>query len=262
MRAIIAGLQRHGVKVEDNSYSADAAIIWSVLWAGRMRQNKEVYQHYRSQGKPVFCVDVGALVRNHTWKIAVNHVTADGYYGHHDKIDTNRAARLGLRLGVQTDNTGIICIAGQHKDSLQMQDWPDVETWINDRINQLRQYTDRPIHVRPHPRSPINVGKIIEGVTIVAPRKIINTYDDFDMQYNYHAIVNHNSGPGIQAALAGCRPIVSASSLAAPVGHLIENIEQPYDIDRTEWLHSIAHTEWTVDELATGDWYTRLLPAL
>ena len=82
------------------------------------------------------------------------------------------------------------------------------------------------------------------------------------MQYNYHAIVNHNSGPGIQAALAGCRPIVSASSLAAPVGHLIENIEQPYDIDRTEWLHSIAHTEWTVDELATGDWYTRLLPAL
>lgn len=262
MQAILSGLRYHGLTIVENAYDADAAIIWSVLWAGRMRMNQAVYRHYRDQGKPVICVDVGALRRNYTWKIAVNHVTAEGYYGHNDNIDLDRARRLGLELSSPTDNNGIICIAGQHKDSLQMQDWPSVEDWINDRIQAIKKYTDRPIHIRPHPRSPINSSKLVSGAIVVSPKKINNTYDDFDIQYNYHALVNHNSGPGIQAAIAGCRPIVSASSLAAPVAHDIVNIDAPYAKDRDTWLHNIAHTEWTVEELATGNWYTRLLPAL
>ena len=40
-------------------------------------------------------------------------------------------------------------------------------------------------------------------------------------------MVNHNSGPGIQAALAGTRPIVDASSLAHPVSIKLQDIEQP-----------------------------------
>jgi hypothetical protein len=81
-------------------------------------------------------------------------------------------------------------------------------------------------------------------------RPVANTYDSFDMHFNCHAVVNHNSGPGIQAGIAGCRPIVAHSSLAYPVAVGMSDIEQPYDtIDRELWLAKICHTEYTVQEL-------------
>ena len=78
------------------------------------------------------------------------------------------------------------------------------------------------------------------------------------MAFDCHAIVNHNSGPGIQAALAGTRPIVDVSSLAYPVSIQIENIDQTYTVDRDQWLTEICHTEYTVQEIQQGLWLRRL----
>ncbi len=66
----------------------------------------------------------------------------------------------------------------------------------------------------------------------------------------------------VQAALAGVRPLVDASSLAAPVGIDFAEIERPYQKDRESWLVQICHTEYTVEELAQGIWLNRIAPAL
>jgi hypothetical protein len=71
-------------------------------------------------------------------------------------------------------------------------------------------------------------------------------------------VVNHNSGPGIQAALAGARPLVSKSSLAHPVAIDLAQIEKPYVVDRQRWLVEICHTEYTLDEIRKGTWLKRL----
>ena len=47
MSAILAALHANGLTTVENSQDADAAIIWSVLWNGRMRANQQVYEHYR-----------------------------------------------------------------------------------------------------------------------------------------------------------------------------------------------------------------------
>jgi hypothetical protein len=99
-------------------------------------------------------------------------------------------------------------------------------------------------------------------VIIEQPVKIVNTYDSYNLAFDCHAMVNHNSGPGIQAALAGTRPIVDVSSLAHPVSIQIENIDQPYAVDRDQWLTEICHTEYTVKEIAQGRWLIRLSSAL
>ena len=74
MTAVIASLRRAGHACVENSLDADAAVIWSVLWSGRMAGNQAVYTHYRTQGKPVIVIDIGALYRGETWKIAVNNI--------------------------------------------------------------------------------------------------------------------------------------------------------------------------------------------
>jgi hypothetical protein len=73
-------------------------------------------------------------------------------------------------------------------------------------------------------------------------------------------VVNWNSGPGSQAILNGVPAFVGASSLAAPVGNLdLSAIENPVRLDRTEWLEQLAHTEWTLEEIETGEPLARLI---
>jgi hypothetical protein len=259
--AVLDALQAAGIKTAANSWDCDAAIIWSVLWNGKMQPNQQVYDHYRKQNKPVIVVEVGALHRGITWKVAVNNVSAQGYYGHLENLDWGRPARLNISLTTPTQSTPEIIIAAQHNHSLQTAGI-DISEWVRDTVRILKNNTDRPIVVRPHPRSRLDLTQLPAGITVSTPQKIANTYDSFDLNYNCHAMVNYNSGPGIQAAIAGVRPVVELTSLAYPVGVGFADIEQPYLKDRRAWLTQICHTEYTLDELRRGMWLNRIAPAL
>ena len=265
MQAMLDSLRRAGHTVEQNSYDCDAVIIWSVLWAGRMTANQAVWSHYRSLGRPVVIIDIGALYRGETWKIAVNSITATGYYGHTENLDWDRPRKLGISIALNLSTNPRIIIAAQHARSQQVVGLVSVESWVIEQVEKLRTVTDRPIVVRPHPRSSLNWAGLVhlpKDVVIEKPVKLVNTYDSYNLAFDCHAMVNYNSGPGIQAALAGTRPIVDQSSLAWPVSIKIQDIDRPYDLDRDQWLVEICHTEYTVEEISQGHWYKRLESAL
>jgi hypothetical protein len=261
MSAVLDCLQARGIQTQENSMTADAAVIWSVLWSGRMSANQAVYEHYRAQGRPVIIIEIGALYRGNTWKIAVNNITSQGYYGHLDNLDWDRPAKLKISLATQLITKPNIIIAAQHDCSLQVAGI-DMTEWITNTIGLLRNVTDRPITIRPHPRNRLMLDKLPPGVSIESPKKLANTYDSYDMHFDCHAVVNYNSGPGIQSAIAGVRPVVNSTSLAHPVSIGYADIEQPYIKDRQLWLTQICHTEYTVDELQRGTWLPRITPAL
>ena len=262
MEAVLDCFQANGIQTQENSWNSDAAVIWSVLWHGRMQPNRAVYEHYRGQNKPVVIVEIGALYRGHTWKIAVNNITSAGYYGNHENLDLDRPRKLGVSLAINSNRKPAVVIAAQHRASLQVADIGSMEDWIISQVAQITAVTDRPIVIRPHPRCALNLANINPNVTIERPRPVANTYDSFDLHFDCHAVVNYNSGPGIQAAISGCMPIVDQTSLARPVSYVIADIEQPYEINRDQWLTEICHTEYTLEELRRGTWFPRILPAL
>ena len=98
MDAFLNSCRGAGITPVENSLDCDAVVIWSILWNGRMSKNKRTYEHYRSLGKPVLIIDVGAIEREVTWKIAVNNITSEGYYGHTDNLDWDRPKKLGVSL--------------------------------------------------------------------------------------------------------------------------------------------------------------------
>jgi hypothetical protein len=257
MQAMLDSLRHAGHTIEQDSLDADAAIIWSALWYGRMAPNKQVYERYRAENKPVIIADVGALYRGETWKIALNHINRLGYYGHTENLDMDRPRKLGISLAINLSKNPAILVAAQHRFSLQLAN-QNHEEWIMDIIDEIRRVTDRPIVIRPHPRSPLMIGTLNNTITLEKPQKIADTYDSFDMHFDYHAVVNYCSGPGIQAAISGTRPIVGTYSLASPVSVRIEDLDKPYDVDRDQWLVEICHTEYTVDEIKEGQWIHRL----
>jgi len=232
-----------------------------VLWQGRMAHNRNIYHNAVNKKQPVIIIEVGNLVRGQTWRVSLNHVNSQGIFGNNNNIDYSRHQKLNLNLkSVNSKRDPIILIAAQHERSLQWEGQPQMSVWVSRSVQSIRQYTERPIIIRPHPRSPFSFS--YPDAKVITPRRVPNTYDDFNIHYGVHCVVNHNSGPGVQAAIA-CTPIVvDSTSLASPVSDVLANIENPQLPDRADWFARLCHTEWTRDEIAQGIPMQRLLPEI
>jgi hypothetical protein len=257
LSAVCTSMVWHGITMQKDSLDSDCAVIWSVLWNGRMKQNRHVYEHYRSLGRPVIVIDVGYLQRGVTWRIGVNHINRKANFGTHQPLDPDRPAKLGVALK-QADKHPEILIALQHSRSLQTESIKDSAAWALEKVSEIRQHSDRPIVIRPHPRDRVVIGNVSSGVRVEHPRRLVGTYDSYDWNDRYHAVVNHNSGPGVLAAIAGVRPVVDESSLAWPVSVSMDSIEKPYCQDRQQWLIELSHCEYTVPEIESGVWLKKL----
>ena len=239
-----------------NDPVSDVDVIWSVLWNGRMASNKNIWKRNVAQSKPTIVLEVGGIKRGKTWKVGLNGINRDAYFGPSNN-DNTRAEHLGLRLGDWRKSGDYILICGQHDKSLQWQNQPRMSNWFLQTYDTIRKHTDRPILFRPHPRCRLeHIERGLRYVERQEPRHIHGTYDDFDMGFNnVWATVSHSSNPGVHSCINGVPAFVSPSSLAYDVGNDIDffhDIEDPLTPDRTQWLNDYAWTEYTVEEISNG----------
>lgn len=236
------GLLRHGHQATTMSKKADAAVIWSVLWYGRMKTNQSIFNHYRIYNKPVIVLEIGSLIRDKTWKIGINGINKGSFFVSRGQ-DDSRKRNLGLTSKPWNKYGNKILICGQHEHSQQWLGQPPMKQWVLNKIELIKKYTDRPIEFRPHPRYPVSL-----------PDVKLSTVSDFkeDLARSW-AVVNHNSGPGIISNIEGVPSFVHDSSLASELGNSdISQIENPVLMNREQWMNDLAWTEWTVEEMAAG----------
>ena len=240
----------HTIVYNDNT--ADVDVIWSVLFNGRMARNKTIWENK----KPTIVLEVGGIKRGTTWKVGLNGINRDAYFGEQDN-DRTRADSLGLVCKPWRSNGDFILICGQHDKSLQWQNMPPMSNWFLNIYDEIRKYTERPIVFRPHPRCRLDhIERGLKNVYRQEPNHIANTYDDFDMGFdNVWATVSYSSNPGTHSCINGVPAFVSTHSLAYSVGNDIDflhDIENPYMPDRRQWLNDYAHTEYTLSEISAG----------
>lgn len=246
-------------EIVGSKMDADAALIWSVLWHGRMARSQNVWNQYRSRNLPVIVAEVGGLVRNKTWRLSANGINRSAIFPNIKNLDLDRPKKLELEL--KPWHTGeYILICGQHGRSQQWANMLPMEKYYQTTVLEIRKYTNRPIVIRSHPRFRENLFFPVDqsfykdlNVQWNMPHKIHKTYDSFDLEVllpHCHCVVSHSSNSGVAAILAGTPAIVSEESLAFPVAtndfSKIESLPQP---NREEWLIDISHREWFVDEL-------------
>ena len=250
--AFANSLVDNGHTVVYNDNSADVDCIWSVLFNGRMARNKTIWENK----KPTIVLEVGGINRGTTWKVGLNGINRDAYFGEQDN-DRTRADHLGLVCKPWRSNGDFILICGQHDKSLQWQNMPRMSTWLLETYDEIRKYTQRPIVFRPHPRCRLDhIERGLKNVYRQEPNHIANTYDDFDMGFdNVWATVSYSSNPGPHSCINGVPAFVSTHSLAYDVGNDIDflyDIEDPLMPDRQQWLNDYAHTEYTIEEISQG----------
>ena len=84
----ITSLRNSGEEVFVNkSANADVAVIWSVLWRGRMERYRKIWNDFHQQGKPVIVIEVGGLRRNESFKIGINGINRKADFANHDFDD-------------------------------------------------------------------------------------------------------------------------------------------------------------------------------
>ena len=241
-----------GHSVTHNDSNADVNVIWSVLFNGRMAGNQAVWK----QKKPTIVLEVGGINRGTTWKVGLNGINRDAYFGEQDN-DRSRADSLGLVCKPWRSNGDFILICGQHDKSLQWQGMPRMSNWFLETYDEIRKHTERPILFRPHPRCRLeHIERGLKNVYRQQPTQILGTYDDYDMGFdNVWATVSYCSNPGIHSVLAGVPAFVGTSSLAYDVANDIDfmhDIENPMMPERQQWLNDYAHTEYTIEEISQG----------
>ena len=257
-------LRQAGHTIEHDSMHSDVAVIWSVLFNGRMSSNRPIYEYYTRTGKKVIVLEVGGIKRGTTWKVGLNGINRDAFWGDTGN-DDSRARSLGLGLKPWRKDGEYILICGQHDKSLQWRNMPSMSQWIIDTIETIQKHSKRPIIFRPHPRCPLpHIEHEFKNVKRQEPKHIAGTYDDFDMAFDdIYCTVSWSSNPGIHSVINGVPAIVGPSSLAYDVaGHDLNLIEYTQTPDRTQWLNDYAWTEYTVEEIAAGLPLKRLTPKL
>lgn len=229
-------------------------VIWSVLFNGRMSGNRAIWEKNVKESKPTIVLEVGGIQRGTTWKVGINGINRDAYFGPKGN-DSSRCNSLGLQVKPWKYDGEYILICGQHDKSLQWQDMPSMSQWVLDTIQFIRAQTKRPIIFRPHPRCPLHgIEHEYKDVRRQDPVHIPGTYDDFDMRFsNIWATVSWSSNPGIHSIINGVPAFTGPSSLAFDVSlQNLREIENPLYCDRTQWLNDYAWTEFTVKEISEG----------
>ena len=254
------GLSKNGTIIQSNIMDADVAVIWSVLWRGKMAQNKLIWDRFRKANKPVIVLESGTLDRGKLFRVGLNGINL-GCYDYVTERDLHRPEKLGLKLLDWSVTGEHILLCTQHHTSQQWADKEDLRSYIENTITAIRKFSDRKIVLRSHPRNRVAhdiIGKFKNVVHI--PAKAINESDDFYQALeNTFVTVNYSSSPGIESIIRGTPAIVGHKSLARPMGSEFEEIESPRRPDRSQWFRDICHTEWSQEELEEGSVQRQLL---
>jgi hypothetical protein len=136
------------------------------------------------------------------------------------------------------------------------------DTWLNNMISRIRNYTERPLRIRMHPGDKTKEQQIAKlkqryGNSIQISRAG-NIREDLA---NCWAAVGYNSTPNAVAAIEGIPVYVSDPTHSWARGVAFENlseIESPAMPDRTAWLEQIANIHWSNEEVRSGQLWSAI----
>lgn len=163
-------------------------------------------------------------------------------------------SRLNLTLQPWRGNGQHILVCGQRDGGWAMKGI-DMPAWTVETVKQIRQHTDRPIVVRPHPKNPINANLFGNFANV---RLSTNVSLQQDLT-NAWASVFFNSSSCVASVLAGVPVFASDPDCVAwqVANYDLAQIEKPLTPAREQWLWDLSAAHWTDDESRTGAIYNK-----
>jgi hypothetical protein len=214
--------------------------------------------------KPFIVIEtpiIGREIRNDHphYRIGINHYVRHlGYFNNHNRTPKRwekMQAELGLEVKPWREDGKYILLCLQLPGDASLLG-ADITQWALQTIRQIREITNRPIRVRPHPIyrqydedtvAVIKKQKRVEWVAHKDQRPL-----EIDLNEAW-CTVTYTSGVGVDSILAGV-PVVGChpGNFAYPLSSTIKDVEQPIMPNRQQWCADIAYVQWSLDEIRQG----------
>jgi len=200
-------------------------LIWN-----RSKNREAIAKRYEDAGATVIVTENGYIGKTKT--LAVGHHSGAGswYVG-----EADRWAPLGVELEPWREDGEHILVLPQRSIGEEGIAMP--RGWETQIEQYLKKITKRPIRIRKHP-----------GKDKTAPPTL-----EEDLQGCWSA-VTWASGAGIKAIIAGVPVFHQLKSwIGAPAATTEFDIESPWMGDRMPMLRRLAWSQWTWDEIKSGE---------
>jgi hypothetical protein len=170
----------------------------------------------------------------------------------------SQTLNLSLRPWRTHGNHILVCLQRDGGWSLK---GTDLNQWTAQTVQKLRQLTNHPIVIRPHPKTKVDLSNLtaLPRVTQSDTNKSLD--QDLDQAW---AAVFYNSSSSVAAALHGI-PIFAHDDDCvawAIANKTLDSIGNPVMPDRTQWLYDLAAAHWSDQEVLNGEIYKKFLPLI
>ena len=261
----------NGTRVTDyNVVDCDVAVMQGFVHPGskntkHLDLRKRVMEHQQKRGKRTLIVDANLFLyadpgnSNKFLRYSYDGIfptTGEYCNGNPDPARWELIKyRLGLELKPWKTNGSVILLCCQRDGGWSMDEQP-LLPWVVRTVQNIRKYSDRTIVVRFHPgdKNQIEHKRSIARYRLPNVRVSNSESIMHDLQ-TAHCLVNHNSSPGVVAAIEGIPVFLTDPdrSQAKDVAHNnFADIENITKFDRQPWIEKMAMMHWTLDELKAG----------
>ena len=229
------------VKTLDNSVATDP-LANSMYW-GFVNNNMQMIKKLEARKHEYWFTDTPYFGRfdnndlqsdNHYWRICKNKIHAS--YIRDCKSD--RFEKFGIKIKAPNFKGSYILVC---PSSDGINNYLDRPNWLEETVEQINRYTDRPIRIRHKPRG--------RGTSGPSEAKIPLAEDLKDAW----CLVTSCSIAAIEAQCMGIPTIADNKSFAKEIaGQELADIEDPFFVGAEEWLYSLAYQQFTPEEFGNG----------
>ena len=202
----------------------------------------------------------GLVVGNY-WRLSLGGFLRGSEYAN-ENSPSDRWERISSEQGIEprdfhVPQDGHVLIMLQKPSDASLSG-SDHYNWARAMIAQVKQYVDWPIVLRPHPLNKEST-PAFEGATVSS-----GSEKDWD---NARAVITFTSLSAIDSLLRGLPTwTMSPGNLAYEMTNRslsrLENPWFPHPADFDQWLANLAYTQWSPDEIRSGEPWSRLRATL
>lgn len=266
LRAFAQGAQAQGatVLIQTQPHLVDCRLAVILGWVGtkirgphiQLRQN--VIDHQQRIGQHIMPIDGSCFKFRDLDSTFLRYSLGGVFYNtnnyandHSTDAKWNQIRQtLGLDLAPWRTQGSHVLVCLQRDGGWSMKG-TDMTEWTYSTVRRLRNITDRPILIRPHPKHQMDLTALtnMPGVSQSGPGRGLEQ----DLAGAWAAVFC-NSSSSVAAVLAGVPVFADDDDCVAwaVANHDLAQIETPVMPDRTQWLNDLSAAHWTDAESQSG----------
>jgi hypothetical protein len=219
--------------LRDNTVNSMPGVFW-----GLANNNFQLIKEYQKNNIPYYFTDMpywnrwnGDNRQTCSWRVIPNALHCNWV----KDFPNDRFKQLNVTVNDWRENGEHILVC---PSSNTIEIFYDQTNWLNNTINEIKKYTDRPIKVRQKPRNDKTSGPMAAAIPFEEDVK------------NAWAVVTLSSIAGVEAACLGVPVFCHIASACSPLGNTnLSNIESPVLSDRAPLLNTLSYYQYTEKEL-------------